>query len=279
MMLTARPAWKQAILVDPFFRQIYSGGDEGLGNYIDSFLQVCRPSTHAMDLLVRLLKPNPMKRLEMHSGSGHQWFHQQGSARQQARELSNHCASAYMQRMIIRASAKADKRESIASAVYLRRLTSTTLQKVSMRTQSTSVDSSQLGFASREQNEDTLDQRVDACLQSSCHSSQAQNASGHCASFRQQVTEAVVVAERRDPTSSSLGNTLHLKRLFVATVQKAAARSQLSSVDLLKNASSFSDEPDEYAFEQSTENCSQSSYSDSSDELEMESLSFSLVCT
>merc|ERR1712216_901685 len=94
----------------------------------------------------------------------------------------------------------------------------------------------------------------------------------------QRGTVASASVEERDTTISVFGVTLYLRQLVATAVQRAAARTQLVSPIMLKTCPNFSEEPDEDPFDQSTENCSQSSYSDSSDELEMDSLSCFLVC-
>lgn len=62
MILTTRPAWKQAILADPCFHRIYSR-DAGLGKYIEGVLKMWPLSAEAKDLLAGLLEPSPIERL------------------------------------------------------------------------------------------------------------------------------------------------------------------------------------------------------------------------
>jgi serine/threonine protein kinase len=166
MMLTARPAWQQAILADPFFNQIYSRGDAGLEKYIDGVLKMRQPSASAMDLMVGLLKPDPHQRLATDAASGHEWFHQQGYAPQRAREQPNHSVSFYAQRLLARAVCKAEIRDSAASTLYIGRLIAAALRRAATHAEVASFASMRLG--SREQEEDPLGQCIEICSQPSC---------------------------------------------------------------------------------------------------------------
>jgi serine/threonine protein kinase len=215
MMLTARPVWKQAILADPYFHRIYSGGDAGLGNYIVGVLKARPPSAEAMDLMVGLLKPNPNERLDTDAASKHRWFHQQGYTPDRAREQSNRCGSSYVQRLLTRAALKSEKRESTASTLYLRRLTAIASKKAIIRSQLASVSLLQRGSGFFKHDKDSFGQAMETCLRPSCLSKQAQEESDHSVYFVQQAaakvsTKVAVGADKMDAIIATLGASVYL---------------------------------------------------------------------